>query len=67
MYSVKLQKIRFYYKGPNIEAVLDRLPIAKILQQDEKGLLISAETFGAGIGMWLRNQGKMGEVVKMSI
>ena len=67
MYGGKLQKIKFYYKGPNIEAVLDRLPTAKILQQDEKGLLITAEVFGAGIEMWIRSQGEMVEVVKESL
>lgn len=64
MYGGKLQKIKFYYKGPNIEAVLDRLPTAKILQQDDKGLLIAAEVFGAGIEMWIRSQGEMVEVVE---
>ena len=63
MYGGKLQKIKFYYKGPNIEAVLDRLPTAKILKQDEKGFLITAEVFGAGIEMWIRSQGEMVEVV----
>ena len=67
MYGGKLQKIKFYYKGPNIEAVLDRLPTAKILQQDDKGLLIAAEVFGAGIEMWIRSQGEMVEVVKESL
>ena len=67
MYGGKLQKIKFYYKGPNIEAVLDRLPTAKILQQDEKGFLITAEVFGAGIEMWLRSQGEMVEVVREDI
>ena len=64
MYGGKLQKIKFYYKGPNVEAVLDRLPTAKILQQDDKGYLVSAEVFGAGIEMWLRSQGDMVEVVE---
>lgn len=63
MYGGKLQKIKFYYKGPNIEAVLDRLPTAKILKQDEKGFLMAAEVFGAGIEMWIRSQGEMVEVV----
>ena len=67
MYGGKLQKIKFYYKGPNIEAVLDRLPTAKILQQDEKGFLITAEVFGAGIEMWIRSQGEIVEVVKESL
>lgn len=64
MYGGKLQKIKFWYKGPSVEAVLDRLPTAKIEQQNENGYLISAEVFGKGINMWLRSQGDMVEVVK---
>ena len=64
MYGGKLQKIKFWYKGPSVEAVLDRLPTAKILQHDDKGYLISAEVFGKGIDMWLRSQGDMVELVK---
>ena len=63
MYGGKLQKIKFWYKGPSVEAVLDRLPTAKIEQQNENGYLISAEVFGKGINMWLRSQGDMVEVV----
>lgn len=64
MYGGKLQKIKFWYKGPSVEAVLDRLPTAKILQHNGNGYLISAEVFGKGINMWLRSQGDMVEVVK---
>lgn len=64
MYGGKLQKIKFWYKGPSVEAVLDRLPTAKIEQQNENGYLISAEVFGKGINMWLRSQGDMVEMVE---
>lgn len=64
MYGGKLQKIKFWYKGPSVEAVLDRLPTAKILQHDGNGYLISAEVFGKGIDMWLRSQGDMVELIK---
>ena len=64
MYGGKLQKIKFWYKGPSVEAVLDRLPTAKIEQQNENGYLISAEVFGKGIDMWLRSQGDMVEIVE---
>ncbi len=64
MYGGKLQKIKFWYKGPSVEAVLDRLPTAKILQHNGKGYLISAEVFGKGINMWLRSQGDMVEMVE---
>lgn len=64
MYGGKLQKIKFWYKGPSVEAVLDRLPTAKIEQQNENGYLISAEVFGKGINMWFRSQGDMVEMVE---
>lgn len=57
MYGGKLQRIRFRYTGPSVEAVLDRLPTARIVDQDESGWTITAEIFGKGIEMWLRSQG----------
>lgn len=64
MYGGKLQRTKFWYKGPSVEAVLDRLPTAKILREEEGKFLITAETFGKGIDMWLRNQGDYVEPVK---
>lgn len=58
MYGGKLERIRFRYTGPSIEAVLDRLPTAKVLEQDEQGWTVEAEVFGKGIEMWLRSQGE---------
>lgn len=58
MYGGKLQKIRFKYAGPSIEAVLDRLPTAEIEEQTEDGWIVRAEVFGKGIDMWLRSQGE---------
>lgn len=57
MYGGKLQKVKFLYKGESIEAVLDRLPTAKILDEADGVYTISAEVFGKGIEMWLRSQG----------
>lgn len=57
MYGGKLNRIKFKYVGPSIEAVLDRLPTAKITEQDEEGWFVEAEVFGKGIDMWLRSQG----------
>lgn len=58
MYGGKLNKVRFKYTGPSIEAVLDRLPTAKILSQDEDGWEVETEVFGKGIEMWIRSQGE---------
>ena len=63
MYGGKLRKVKFKYLGYSVEAVLDKLPTAKILSEelDEDGMrtlyTISAEVFGDGIDMWLRSQG----------
>ena len=57
MYGGKLERIKFKYTGPSIEAVLDRLPTAEIVGQDAGGWVIQAEVFGKGIEMWLRSQG----------
>lgn len=64
MQGGELQKIKFYFNGPSIEAILDRLPTAKILKEDEKGYLVQAEVFGKGVDMWLRTQGDWVERVE---
>ena len=58
MYGGRLQHIKFRYTGPSIEAVLDRLPTARILDQDSEGWTVEAEVFGKGIEMWVRSQGE---------
>lgn len=63
MYGGKLERIRFRYTGPSIEAVLDRLPTAEIISEDEAGWIVQAEVFGKGIDMWLRSQGDYVQVV----
>lgn len=65
MYGGKLQKIKFVYKGPDVDAVLDRIPTAEILGQDAEGYTIGAEVFGTGIDMWIRSQGENVEVNSM--
>ena len=63
MYGGKLQHITFRYSGSDIDAVLDRLPTAKILDEDSGVYTVSAEVFGKGIDMWLRSQGENVEVL----
>lgn len=64
MYGGKLQKIKFRYSGSSVEAVLDRLPTAQILDETDGVYTISAEVFGKGIDMWVRSQGDAVEVVE---
>ena len=57
MWGGKLRRVKFEYSGYSVEAVLDRLPTAKILSEDDGKYIIQAEVFGDGIDMWLRMQG----------
>ena len=65
MYGGRLQHIKFRYTGPSIEAVLDRLPTARILDQDNEGWTVEAEVFGKGIEMWVRSQGEYIQLMSM--
>ncbi len=58
MLGGKLQKVRFIYSGVDIDAILDRLPTAKILSEEDGKYVVEAEVFGKGIDMWLRSQGE---------
>lgn len=57
MYGGKLQKVKFNYFGSDIDAILDRLPTAKVLNEEDGVYTVSAETFGKGIEMWIKSQG----------
>ncbi len=58
MYGGKLKKIKFEYLGYSVEAILDRLPTARIVSEMDGKYVIQAEVFGDGIDMWLRSQGE---------
>jgi Predicted transcriptional regulator len=62
MYGGHLQTIKFRFKGESVEAVLDRLPTAKIIDETSGVYTITAEVFGTGIDMWLRSQGDLIEL-----
>lgn len=57
MYGGKVQKVKFEYSGTDVDAVLDRLPTARIIREEDGRYVIEAEVFGKGIEMWLRSQG----------
>ena len=63
MYSGELRRVKFAYSGPSIEAVLDRLPTAEILEEKEGVSTLIVEVFGKGIDMWLRSQGEYVKVI----
>lgn len=57
MYSGPLKTIRFEFTGQSLEAILDRIPAAEILEETDNGYILKAECYGDGILMWLRTQG----------
>lgn len=64
MYGGRMCRVRFRYSGPSIEAVLDRLPTAQVLSEENGVYTVTAEVFGKGIYMWLRSQGDAVELLE---
>ncbi|MCR4746234.1 MAG: WYL domain-containing protein [Lachnospiraceae bacterium] len=64
MFPGKLMKIQIRYTGRNVEAILDRLPTARIISDNDKGQVLEAEVYGKGILMWLLSQGNTVEIIK---
>lgn len=59
MYTGKMEKVRFIFKGISDEPVLDRIPSADS-HPVKDGFEITAEVYGReGIEMWLRSQGDL--------
>lgn len=64
MWPGPLRTIRFEFSGPSVQAVLDKLPTAKIIERmGGNRYLIEAEVYGNGIKMWLLSQGAWVKVV----
>lgn len=57
------RRIRFAFTGPSVQAILDRIPTAKIVDKQEGRSVIEAEVFGAGIKMFLLSQGSWVKVL----
>ena len=67
MWPGKLRKITFEFSGPSVQAILDKLPTARIIERfGNNKFLIEAETYGDGIKMWLLSQGAWVKVVSSS-
>ncbi|MBE5941013.1 MAG: WYL domain-containing protein [Lachnospiraceae bacterium] len=63
MYGGRLRNVKFEYLGSSIEAVLDRLPTAKIISECDGKYILQAEVFGDGIDMWIRSQGDLINII----
>lgn len=58
------RKIKFSYNGPSVQAILDKIPTAKVVSVDGDKKIIEAETYGIGINMFLLSQGSMVRVLE---
>lgn len=63
MFSGELRRVKFKFSGTSIDAVLDRLPTAEILSENQGIYVISVEVYGNGVDMWIRSQGEKVEVL----
>ena len=57
MFSGECRKIRFEYSGASVQAILDKIPTAKVIDKTDNKHIIEAETYGTGINMYLLSQG----------
>lgn len=64
MWPGELRVIRFEFSGPSVQAVLDKLPTARILERTGETYIIEAEVYGSGIKMWLLSQGRWVKVLE---
>ena len=62
-----LLRIKFKYWGKSLEAIMDRLPTAKVVGRGGNSTLVEAEVFGQGIKMWLLSQGEYLEVLEPQV
>lgn len=64
MYAGELLHLKLKYTGKSVDAILDRLPIAEVISENDGEWLIKAEVYGKGILMWLLSQGEFVEVIE---
>jgi predicted DNA-binding transcriptional regulator YafY len=57
MFPGEYRKIRFEYTGVSVQAILDKIPTAKVIDKVGDSKIIEAETFGTGVNMFLLSQG----------
>lgn len=65
MYGGRLQTVHFKYSGSSLDALLDQLPTAEVIGQDENGWLLRAEVFENGLDTWLKDQNKFCDIIRI--
>lgn len=57
MFPGEYRKIRFEYTGMSVQAILDKIPTARVINKTGNTAIIEAETYGTGVNMFLLSQG----------
>ena len=63
MWPGKLRTIRFEFTGSAIQAVIDKLSTARVIEQNGRIYTVEADVYGDGIKMWLLSQGHRIKVI----
>ncbi len=58
------RRILFEFTGPSVQAILDRIPTARIVEKKKGKYLMEAEVYGNGIKMFLLSQGAWVKVLE---
>lgn len=58
MWPGELRTIRFEFTGSAIQAILDKLPTARVIERNGRTYTVEADVYGDGIKMWLLSQGR---------
>lgn len=64
MYTGDFKTIEFEFFGDSIEAILDRLPTAKVIEKIDNGYKVRAEIYGEGVKRWILSQKEFLKVTK---
>lgn len=57
MFPGKSRHIKFEFTGPSVQAILDKLPTARVVEIKNGKSIIEADVIGSGINMFLLSQG----------
>lgn len=64
MFPGEYRKIQFEFSGPSIQAILDKIPTAKVIEDRGQVKIVEAWIYGSGINMFLLSQGSWVKVLE---
>ena len=56
MFGGDMHRLKFWYNGPSLEAVLDKIPTTRVIKEEDGRWLLGAEVIGNGAEIWLKGQ-----------